>query len=70
MYNDLGLITKEITLSSGELIKLLERNGWVFDRQKGSHKVYIKAGVHYHITVPHPEKDIAKGTLRKILKMI
>ncbi|WP_434064621.1 type II toxin-antitoxin system HicA family toxin [Symbiopectobacterium purcellii] len=51
-------------------MKLLEINGWVLDRVKGSHHIFVKDGKDYHITVPHPEKDVAKGTLAKILKQM
>jgi predicted RNA binding protein YcfA (HicA-like mRNA interferase family) len=55
-------------MDSRSLIKLLEANGWELapDRGKGDHRVFIKGGKH--VTVPHPRKDIAKGTLHQILK--
>jgi predicted RNA binding protein YcfA (HicA-like mRNA interferase family) len=49
-------------------MKLLKRNGWVLDRVNGSHHIFVKEGVAHHITVPHPRKDLAKGTLQDILK--
>ncbi|MEJ5114008.1 type II toxin-antitoxin system HicA family toxin [Erwinia billingiae] len=55
-------------MSSRELMTLLKKNGWVLDRVKGSHHIFVKEGKENHITLPHPEKDIAKGTLRDILK--
>ncbi|GJL35402.1 YcfA-like protein [Phytobacter ursingii] len=51
-------------------MKQLQERGWVLDRVKGSHHTFVKVGVSYVITVPHPEKDIAKGTLQKILKQM
>ncbi|MBV8871742.1 MAG: type II toxin-antitoxin system HicA family toxin [Metakosakonia sp.] len=57
-------------MTSRELMKQLQERGWVLDRVKGSHHTFVKAGVAYVITVPHPEKDIAKGTLQKILKQM
>ena len=59
---------KEALLSSRELMKLLQKNGWILDRVKGSHHTFIKPGREEIITVPHPSKDVASGTLRKILK--
>jgi predicted RNA binding protein YcfA (HicA-like mRNA interferase family) len=50
-------------------MKQLQERGWVLDRVKGV-TTRSKAGVSYVITVPHPEKDIAKGTLQKILKQM
>lgn len=55
-------------LSSSDLMKLLKENGWVLDRVRGSHHIFVKDGVDHHITVPHPRKDVAKGTLHDILK--
>lgn len=57
-------------MSSKDLMKLLVENGWVFDRKKGSHHTFKKEGVDHVITVPHPEKDLAKGTLKKLLKLM
>lgn len=67
-YDCRELKKKEGLLSSKELMKLLKSKGWVLDRIKGSHHTFVKAGRDEVITVPHPEKDVAKGTLQKILK--
>lgn len=61
---------KEVLLSSKDLMKLLVSKGWVLDRVKGSHHTFVKEGRDDIITVPHPEKDLAKGTLQKILKQL
>lgn len=50
-----------------ELIRLLEKEGFVFVRQSGSHAVFKKAG-HKIIIVPIHSKDIPTGTLLGILK--
>ncbi len=50
-----------------ELIKILEKEGFVFVRQSGSHAVFKKAGKRI-IIVPIHSKDIPKGTLEGILK--
>jgi len=50
-----------------ELIRLLEKEGYVFVRQSGSHAIYRKAGKKI-IVVPIHSKDIPKGTLKGILK--
>ncbi|MDV1094985.1 type II toxin-antitoxin system HicA family toxin [Raoultella ornithinolytica] len=57
-------------MSSAELMKLLVKDGWVLKRIKGSHHIFKKDGIPHAITVPHPEKDLADGTLRKILKQM
>ena len=56
-------------MDSRSLIALLKANGWQHakGRGKGDHEIYVKDG--QHVTVPHPRKDIAVGTLQNILKM-
>jgi len=49
-------------------MKYLKKNGWVLERIRGSHHIFVKEGVDHHITLPHPRKDLAKGTLQEILK--
>jgi len=44
-----------------EVIKVLERAGFSFIRQKGSHRIYVKGNVG--ITIPYHNKDLKKGTL-------
>lgn len=50
-----------------ELIKLLEREGFVFVRQSGSHAIFRKPGVKL-IVVPIHSRDVPTGTLNSILK--
>jgi predicted RNA binding protein YcfA (HicA-like mRNA interferase family) len=50
-----------------ELVKLLEKEGFIFVRQSGSHAIYRKAGSKI-IVVPIHSKDIPTGTLMSILK--
>jgi predicted RNA binding protein YcfA (HicA-like mRNA interferase family) len=53
-----------------EIIKLIEKNGWVLARQKGSHKTFThptKTGI---VTVPEHGGDIPIGTLNSILKQV
>ncbi|WP_071840850.1 type II toxin-antitoxin system HicA family toxin [Shimwellia blattae] len=55
-------------MKSSELISLLEKNGWVLERIKGSHHQFSHPDFAIVITVPHPRKDVKPGTLRQILK--
>jgi len=50
-----------------ELISLLEKEGFVFVRQSGSHAIYRKTGSKI-IVIPIHSKDIPKGTLNSILR--
>jgi len=55
-------------MNSRDLIKRLERDGWELVATRGSHHQYkhpIKTG---RVTVPHPKKDLPKGTVASIFK--
>lgn len=52
-------------MSSAELIKRLIADGWVKQRQTGSHLTLNKPGITKIITVPHPRKDVSKGIVRQ-----
>lgn len=53
-----------------EIIKLIEKDGWRLDRQKGSHKIFIHHSKSGHVTVADHGKneDMKKGTVSHILK--
>jgi predicted RNA binding protein YcfA (HicA-like mRNA interferase family) len=55
-------------MNSKELIKLLEKDGWVLQGSKGSHHVFNHLSKVGHITVPHPKKDLGVGLVQKLLK--
>jgi predicted RNA binding protein YcfA (HicA-like mRNA interferase family) len=53
-----------------EVIKMIEKDGWYLDRQKGSHRQYKhpkKKGL-VTIAVHKMSDEIARGTLNSILK--
>ena len=49
-----------------DLLKLLEKNGWVEERIKGSHHVMKKDGKTE--IIPVHRKDVPTGLLKTILK--
>ncbi len=52
-----------------ELIKMLEKQGWVLTRTKGSHRQYRHSEKRGTVTVAgKPGTDIPPGTLTSILK--
>ena len=58
-----------MNLSPTYLIQLLEKNGYVFKRAKGSHRLYYNPINNKTIIVPfHNGKDLKKGTFLAILK--
>jgi predicted RNA binding protein YcfA (HicA-like mRNA interferase family) len=58
-----------MNLSPRHLIKLLEENGFIFKRSKGSHKLYYNPINNKTVIVPlHRGKDLKKGTFLAIIK--
>ena len=58
-----------MNLSAKNLIKVLENNGYIFKRSKGSHHLYFNSSLNKTIVVPlHGNKDLPKGTYFAILK--
>ena len=58
-------------LSGREVCRVLEKDGFVFVRQTGSHKIYQKSADEGCITIPvpvHSSNPLKKGTLHAILK--
>lgn len=56
------------SLTPKELIKILERKGFVLKRVHGSHHYYVHQGTGKIAIVPMHTKDLAKGTLHAIFK--
>lgn len=57
-----------VRLNSRKVIKIIEKDGWYLVRITGDHHHFkhpVKSGI---VTVPHPRKDIPKGTLNNIWK--
>ncbi len=50
-----------------ELIRLLEKQGFIFIRQSGSHAIYKKNNAKM-VVVPIHNRDIPNGTLNSIMK--
>jgi predicted RNA binding protein YcfA (HicA-like mRNA interferase family) len=55
-------------MHSRELIKALQKDGWYEVYQAGSHKQFNHPEKKGRVTVPHPKRDIPKGTLKSIEK--
>jgi predicted RNA binding protein YcfA (HicA-like mRNA interferase family) len=53
----------------GEVIKILERDGWELVRTRGSHRIFRHSSKPGAVTVAgKPSLDLAPGTLNSILK--
>lgn len=55
-------------MTSKQMIKLLEENGFKQIRQDGSHKLFKNSETGKTTTVPYHCKDLKKGIEHKILK--
>lgn len=55
-------------MTSTELIKMLEADGWKLDRVRGSHHQFRHPSKPGSVTVVHPKKDVPKGTLGSVLR--
>lgn len=57
------------SLDAAEVIRKIRRAGFVFDRQaKGSHEIWYNPQTRRRVLVPNHPGDIAKGTLRNIIR--
>lgn len=67
-----GEVLTQVTelYSSQEIVKVLEREGFVFVSQRGSHAKYRRtdAGTVSTVIVPAARKEIPRGTFRSILR--
>ncbi len=55
-------------LTPQDIIKVLEKKGFVFDRSKGSHRIYYNPDTKRRVVVPFHRKDLPKGTVLEILR--
>lgn len=55
-------------VDSREVIRRLLADGWVLARTKGSHCQYRHPTKPGLVTVPHPKRDLPKGTLKSIAR--
>jgi predicted RNA binding protein YcfA (HicA-like mRNA interferase family) len=53
-----------------EMIRLIEKDGWQFLRQKGSHRIYRHLNKQGTLIIPdHGSKELKKGTEMSIRRM-
>ncbi|GAA4899156.1 hypothetical protein GCM10023203_61290 [Actinomycetospora straminea] len=56
-------------VKSRDIIKEIEADGWYLDRVSGSHHIFKHPTKSGSVPVPHPKKDVPKGTLNSIRKL-
>lgn len=58
-----------MNLNPKHLIKILENNGFIYKRSKGSHQLYFNPVSNKTVIVPfHSGTDLKKGTFLTIFK--
>lgn len=55
-------------MDSKQIINMLEHDGWRLVATKGSHCQFKHLAKNGRVTVPHPRKDLPKGTVLSIFK--
>jgi predicted RNA binding protein YcfA (HicA-like mRNA interferase family) len=55
-------------MKSGDLIKMLKADGWILVHTVGSHHQFRHPAKPGKVTVPHPKKDLPRGTVNSVLK--
>ena len=56
------------SIRARDVVRVAQSIGFVLDRQKGSHAVYLRASDKRRIVIPmHGTKDLKPGTLRGII---
>ena len=51
-----------------EVVRFLERHGFVLDHTSGSHFIYYTPATRKRAVVPKHNRDMAKGTLMSLLR--
>jgi predicted RNA binding protein YcfA (HicA-like mRNA interferase family) len=61
-------VPKLPSLTPQKIIKVLEKEGFVLDKIKGSHHIYYQPTTKRRVVVPLHKRDLPKGMLLEILK--
>lgn len=56
------------SFTPAEIIKILQKKGFVIDRIKGSHHILFNETTNIRVVVPMHKTDLPKGTLHEIIK--
>jgi len=51
-----------------ELVRIAERLGFQFRRQKGSHAIYVRSSDQARVVIPMHSNDLKRKTLRSIIE--
>lgn len=56
------------SLTPKDILKILKKKGFVLDRSRGSHQIWLHPVSNKRVVVPMHKKDLPAGTLHSILK--
>jgi len=56
------------SLTSKDIVRLLKQKGFVLDRSRGSHQIWLHPDSRKRAVVPMHTRDIPTGTFYSILK--
>jgi len=56
------------SLTPKDIVKILKQKGFILDRSRGSHQVWLHPVSRKRVILPMHSKDIPTGTLYAILK--
>ena len=56
------------SLTPRKLVNILTKKGFVFERARGSHRIYHNPDTKKMVVVPFHKRDLPKGTLFEILR--
>lgn len=61
-------MSKLPSASARDVIRIAQKIGFVFDRQRGSHAVYYRPADRRRLVIPiHKNRDLKTGTLRGLI---
>jgi predicted RNA binding protein YcfA (HicA-like mRNA interferase family) len=61
-------MSKLPAVKPAELARVARKLGFVFDRQKGSHAIYLRTHDRRRVVIPMHRTDLKTGTLHSLLK--
>ena len=61
-------MTKFPSFKPRDIEKILYKNGFILKRQTGSHRVFHSTETDKVVIFPYHSRDIARGTVRSIIK--
>lgn len=56
------------SLTPQEVIKILEKKGFILERTKESHQIFRHPETRNMVVIPYHKKDLPRGTFLEILK--